>query len=92
MDPPYYQSETDYGKDVFARSDFTLRANQLLGLKGKFILSLNDHAQVQNLFAAFDVKAVKTNYSISKESPYEVGEVIITNFDIEDSKVDPVLI
>jgi len=79
LDPPYYGNETDYGKDCFSRSDFDLLADLLGNIKGRFILSLNDRPEVRDIFDAFDIEAVKTNYSIGKETGKSVGEIIISN-------------
>jgi DNA adenine methylase len=42
LDPPYWGCEDDYGQDVFGRADFAALADQLAGIKGKFLLSIND--------------------------------------------------
>lgn len=42
LDPPYHGSETDYGAGVFAAADFRRLADQLAGIAGRFILSIND--------------------------------------------------
>ena len=63
-----------------SREDFTRLAGLLAGLKGKFILSLNDTPGVRNTFAGFNVEAVKTRYSISAKANQAVGEVLIANF------------
>jgi len=44
LDPPYWGSEADYGPGVFCRSDFERLAEKLAGLKGHFVMSLNDHS------------------------------------------------
>jgi DNA adenine methylase len=64
---------------VFCREDFARLATQLLGLEGSFILSLNDTPGVQDVFAAFEIEAVPTIYSINGRQPRSVQEVIITN-------------
>jgi len=79
---PVWRSRS--GEDVFTGSELTLRANQLLGIQGEFILNLNEHAQVRDLSAAFDIKAVKTTYSIGQANGKKFGEVIITNFKPDD--------
>jgi DNA adenine methylase len=80
LDPPYWGCEKDYGEGLFSREDFTLLAGQLDGLKGKFILSLNDRPGVREVFANFKIEAVKTRYSINPKAHEQVGEVLITNF------------
>ncbi len=42
IDPPYWGSEDYYGKGMFDELDFTALAAQLSGIKGGFILSIND--------------------------------------------------
>ena len=80
LDPPYYGSETDYGRDIFARDQFEKMAEQLAGLKGRFILSLNDRPEVREIFGAFEMEAVQARYSVSKETKgrRSFGELIIT--------------
>lgn len=80
LDPPYWGCEDDYGKNLFARSDFQKLAAQLAELKGKFILSLNDTPEVREIFKAFPIEAVKTSYSIAKnDGLQEAAEVLIHN-------------
>lgn len=80
LDPPYWGCENDYGKNLFERADFQKLADQLAGIKGKFILSLNDTPGVRETFAAFKIEAVKTTYTIAKDGgPQEAAEVLIHN-------------
>jgi DNA adenine methylase len=80
LDPPYWGSEADYGQGVFARSDFEALAGVLRGLKGRFLLSLNDTAGVRQVFAGFQIEAVFTSYSIAGSAAGRGprGEVIIS--------------
>lgn len=86
LDPPYYGCENDYGKEMFARSEFDVMAEQLAHIEGKFIVSLNDTPEVREIFKAFYIIGVETTYSISQNENQKVKEVIITNVD-EDSLV-----
>lgn len=83
LDPPYWACEKDYGEGVFSREDFGRLAGLLDGLKGKFILSLNDKPEVRETFANFKIEAVKTRYSISGSSKQEASEVLISNFPLQ---------
>lgn len=78
IDPPYYGCEDDYGKNMFARSDFENLATVLADIKGKFILSLNDTPEVRDIFAAFKIHAVETTYTISGKAQ-DAAEVMIHN-------------
>lgn len=80
VDPPYWDCEGDYGAGLFSREDFGRLAGILDGLKGRFILSLNDTPGVREVFANFDIEAVKTRYSISGTKKQEAAEVLISNF------------
>ena len=79
IDPPYYTNEDDYGKGLFKRSDFEVLNELLKGLKGRFILSLNDRPEVREIFKSFDFEEVNLKYSIAKVATNAVGELIISN-------------
>jgi len=55
-------------------------AEMLDKVKGKFILSLNDHPGVREVFGAFNLEKVKTRYSVGAIRNEQVGELLITNF------------
>lgn len=42
VDPPYFGCEDYYGKDIFLRDDFVKLRDMLAGVKGAFIMSIND--------------------------------------------------
>lgn len=65
LDPPYWGSEIDYGRGVFAREDFAALAEALAPLEGHFLLSLNDVPEVRALFRRFAIEPVTTSYGIA---------------------------
>lgn len=77
LDPPYWGCEDDYGKGAFDRSEFALLADLLAGIKGRFILSLNDRPEVRDTFARFDIRPVELSYSITSAGATNAREVII---------------
>lgn len=79
LDPPYWSCERDYGSDVFSRADFAALADQLAGIKGRFLMSLNDNEGVRETFARFTIAAINTTYSVGGK-PIRAGEVLISNF------------
>jgi DNA adenine methylase len=90
LDPPYFGCEGDYGADLFSRSDFGSIEAVLRGLKGRFILSLNDHPEVRRLFATYRIEAVTTTYTIAgKNARGNAGEVIISNVEREEKREIP---
>lgn len=81
LDPPYYGCESDYGAHLFNRDEFTAMAAQLAGLQGKFLLSLNDHPAVREIFNAFEIRTVETTYTVGQDGAKQVSEVIIANYE-----------
>jgi len=47
----------------FEQDDFVRLAEVLGGLKGKFLMFLNDHKEVRRIFKVFRTQAVPTKYS-----------------------------
>lgn len=82
LDPPYWGCETDYGQDVFGRPDFERLATQLAGIKGKFLLSINDTPGVRATFAGFRMADVTTTYTVGAGGSTRAAELIISNFDL----------
>ncbi|WP_353429002.1 DNA adenine methylase [Paracoccus denitrificans] len=86
LDPPYWGCEDDYGKAMFDRADFQRLADMLTGIKGRFILSLNDVPDVRQTFAAFHLTEVRTTYTISGARNDSAGtrpELLISNYALE---------
>lgn len=81
FDPPYFGCEKDYGKDLFGRPDFAQLATLLAGLRGRFVLSLNDTPEVHQLFGAFAMASVTTTYTVGGGTAIKpAGELVITNY------------
>ncbi|GAA0651326.1 hypothetical protein GCM10009424_30450 [Sphingomonas ursincola] len=77
--PPYYRCEGDYGEGMFARTEFAEMAELLAQVKGRFILSINDHPEIRATFARFHLEPVQVGYSIgggNKQAKF--GELIVT--------------
>jgi len=78
LDPPYWGSENDYGKNVFSRAEFAEMAAVLKTLQGRFILSLNAVPCVYETFRDFAIEEVDCSYAIAgKGRKSAVREVII---------------
>lgn len=77
-DPPYYEL-TGYEIE-FKKEDHLRLQNILSGIKGKFLLTINDHSFIRELYHKFNVQEVKTVYTVSKTINKEVNELIITNY------------
>ena len=69
----------DYGRELFDRDQFALMAEQLAGLKGRFILSINDHPQVRRIFAGFEFHEEAVRYTVGgMHKSRDFGELVIT--------------
>ena len=80
LDPPYYGSEGDYGRDLFDRAQFPMMAEALAGLSGQFLLSINDHPEVRRIFAGFAMVEMRLLYSIAGGgNQTEAQELLISN-------------
>jgi DNA adenine methylase len=82
LDPPYWGCENDYGKAMFSRADFAAMAEVLKGIKGRFILSINDVPEIRETFAGFCFREVTTTYTIGKSNDRssDRAELLISNF------------
>jgi DNA adenine methylase len=65
LDPPYWGCTDDYGRNVFSEGDFALLSGLLKGIKGRFILSINDVPEVRDLFDWASIEPVELNYRLS---------------------------
>ena len=76
LDPPYWGHERDYGTGLFARADFERLAEQLTGIKGRFILSINDVPEIRRLFRWACMAKVPVTYTIGGGK--RVSELIVS--------------
>lgn len=80
LDPPYYGSEGDYGPGMFRREEFEQMAQLLAGIKGRFILSINDAPAIRQLFGDFKCEQVDVRYTLSgNDKGRTFPELIITS-------------
>ncbi|WP_352482770.1 MULTISPECIES: DNA adenine methylase [unclassified Mesorhizobium] len=78
LDPPYFGSESDYGKEMFGRDQFDALATKLRTLKGRFILSINDVPEIRETFAGFAFDGVELIYTVSGGKGQPARELIIS--------------
>lgn len=78
IDPPYYGCEDDYGKGIFNREDFGRLGELLGGIKGKFILSINDVPEMRRVFRGFKLREVTTTYQVGAKK--RVRELLVANY------------
>lgn len=80
MDPPYWQTE-GYGVP-FELDQYTRMADAMRSMKGKAVLSVNDHPAMRKAFDGLHIKRVSIHYSIGKVGAARKprGELIIRNY------------
>lgn len=78
LDPPYW--ERKLYKFNFKEEDFRKLEARLRALTGKFVLSLDDHPKVRELFKAFHIERTEIYYTAQRQSGNRYGELLITNF------------
>lgn len=84
IDPPYY--ETAGYAVPYGPKDYQNLVELLSSIKGRFLLSLNDHPKVRELFADFRIRSVTLKYSAGNsrtaQSTRSVDreEVLIRNY------------
>jgi DNA adenine methylase len=74
LDPPYWQTE-GYGVP-FPLEQYEAMANLLAGLKGRAILTINDHPDMRRIFDCFASRTVPIRYKIGGESGVDRRERI----------------
>ena len=81
-DPPYWETE-GYGVP-FPWEQYVLMAAKLKAIKGKAVVSINDHPAIRECFAGFDMEALKLDYTVGGgANRVERGELVIYSWDRE---------
>ncbi len=62
LDPPYWQTE-GYGTE-FGMDEYELLADRMAGLRGRAILTINDHPDMRRVFGRFKSRVVPIRYTI----------------------------
>ena len=81
LDPPYYDMKVY--RFNFEPKDFDEMAVVLAGIKGRFVMSLNDHKAVRRIFKNFRIQPVSLRYSCMRKPSSrgrERREVLICNY------------
>lgn len=79
-DPPYWQTE-GYGVP-FEFEQYERMAEAMRTIKGKMMVSINDHPDIRKAFAGHHFLELDIQYSLQKEgAPQTSNELVITNYD-----------
>ncbi|MFC3816589.1 DNA adenine methylase [Lysobacter sp. GCM10012299] len=77
LDPPYWQVE-GYGGE-FGLDEYEALASTLAGLKGRAILTINDHTDMRPIFSSFEGKTVAIRYTMGAGAGVDRRERIYTS-------------
>jgi DNA adenine methylase len=80
LDPPYFRKRLY--RFNFQDGDFVTLEERLRGLRGKFLLSLNDVPEIRKLFSGYHVRQVQLHYTSQKSAGRRYPELLIANFPI----------
>jgi len=78
LDPPYWGRRLY--RFNFSERDFQELESRLRGVKGKFVLSLNDVPEVRRLFSNFHIHAIDVSYTAQRSGRRRYGELLISNY------------
>lgn len=80
LDPPYWQTE-GYGVG-FGFEQYEELAEMLQAIKGKAIVSLNDHPDIRRVFRAYPIESTGIRYTVGGGKGTERREILIFSWDI----------
>ena len=80
LDPPYWGRKLY--RFNFTEEDFATLKARLKAVRGHFLLSLNDLAEVRKLFGEFHITRLKISYTAQRQSGKRYGEVLISDFPV----------
>jgi len=79
LDPPYWETagyNVEFGWEHYERI-----AKLMDSSKGKFLLSINDHPDIRELFKKFDISTIGIKYTVGKDKNNKASkELIIKNY------------
>ena len=79
LDPPYFETQ-GYGVP-FPYSEYEEMARCLRSLKGKAIVSLNDHPDIRCIFDGFCIETVDIRYTVSGGEGAARREIVVYSWD-----------
>ena len=91
LDPPYW--ERKLYRHNFTEQNFVELEGLLHQIRGKFLLSLDDHPEVRRIFQKWHLSSVEISYTAQRKVGKRYSELFISNYELpapapEKSKVD----
>lgn len=81
LDPPYWQTE-GYGVE-FPFEEYQAMAKIMREIKGKALLSINDHPQIRECFAGLQMEEVPIKYTVGGGQGVDRMELLIYSWDAQ---------
>jgi DNA adenine methylase len=85
LDPPYFNRP--YYKFNFEEKDYVELSARLKGLKGRFLLSLNDTPETRRIFSKFEIRTMQLAYSSQRKAGKMYQELLISNYSLPDKSL-----
>jgi DNA adenine methylase len=82
LDPPYVGAP--WYRHNFADRDFPRLSDRLRKLKGRFLLSINDHPLAREAFSGFSKSEICLSYTVSRAVP-TVRELLFANYPLPEA-------
>ena len=78
LDPPYV--EMPYYRFNFLTADFHQLAERLGNIRGRFLLSINDHPTSREAFRRFHLRHIEAHYTLARKRAFQ--ELLISNYEL----------
>lgn len=78
LDPPYWET-AGYGNE-FGFEQYERMAELARTVKGKMVISINDHPDIRRAFSGFRMKEVSLRHTVGGRDGKQAGELIIFNW------------
>ena len=91
LDPPYLTSKSYgwYGND-FKLGDHEDLAKVLVGVKGKWLLTLDDTPELRRLYRGFEIRPISSKLSSAKVEKgtkrVDLAQILVSNYSLEENK------
>ena len=89
LDPPYFETSMDFTGEIkidFGEEEHFKLRDLCSEIKGSFILTVNDHPLMSELYKDFYILPTEVTYSCSSSNNNTAKELIITNYDVSTLK------
>lgn len=89
LDPPYFETCIDFTKEIdiqFGKDEHLRLRDLCSNMKGNFILTVNDHPWMRELYKDFYILPTEVMYSCNRSNNSTAKELIIASYDLENLK------